>query len=195
VLLIGDSFFGSSHQITAYLEGLAREADALAESGRYRDNSRLTANALADSGIAAQYASALAEGEVKVVIMNGGGADLLINPCATADASCPAVVAAAAAAADLLAQMAADGVGQVVYVFYPDPVEAGLRAKIDALRPLIEGACTNSALTCHFLDLRPTFAGHYEEYIQVDGMNPTEAGAQASAQAIWGVMQKECIAQ
>src|SRR6187431_804899 len=122
LLVIGDSFFASSHQITAYLEALARGANALAESERYRDNSRLNANALVPGGIADEYASATAEAKVKVVIMNGGGADLLIAPCASPDANCPALAAAAAAAEDLLAQMATDGVGQVVYVFYPDPV-------------------------------------------------------------------------
>jgi len=91
--------------------------------------------------------------------------------------------------------MAADGVAHVVYAFYPDPVDATLRAKMDVLRPLLERACKNSALTCHFLDLRSAFANRYDEYIQADGMNPTEAGSQASAQAIWAVMQKECIAQ
>jgi len=195
VLLVGDSFFASSHQITAYLEGLARTANALAEGGRYRDNSRLTANALAGGGIAEQYAAAVAETGVEVVIMNGGGADVLLGACANVDESCPALAAAAAAAARLLAQMAADGVVHVVYAFYPDPVDASVRAKMDALRPLVESACKNSALTCHWLDLRSTFAGHYADYIQADGLNPTEAGSQASARAIWAVMQSECIAQ
>jgi len=195
VLLVGDSFFASGHQLTAYLEGLARGADALAGGGRYRDNSRLIANGLAAGGIADEYRSARAEAEVKVVIMNGGGADLLIAACSVPDTNCPALTATVAAAEALLAQMAADGVAHVVYAFYPDPLDATLRAKMDAFRPLLESACENSAVNCHFLDLRPTFAGRYDEYIQTDGMNPTEAGSQVSAQAIWAVMQKECIAQ
>ena len=150
---------------------------------------------LAGGGIASQYAAAAAEAEVKVVIMNGGGADVLLGQCASADASCPAIAAAAAAARDLLAKMAANGVAHVVYAFYPDPVDALLRAKVDALRPLLESACASSALACHWLDLRPTFAGHYDQYIQADGMNPTEAGSHASAEAIWTTMQKECVAQ
>ena len=174
---------------------MARSANALAESGRYRDNSRLMANMLAAGGIADEYAAAAADAGVKVVIMNGGGADVLISPCPSVDASCPALAAAAAGAEELLAKMAADGVAHVVYAFYPDPVDATVRAKMDALRPLVESACKNSALACHWLDLRSTFAGHYAEYIKTDGLNPTEAGSQASAQAIWAVMQSECIAQ
>lgn len=198
ILLIGDSFFAASHQITAYLEALARSAGVLPTGERYRDNSRLTSNTLANSGIADEYAAAVAEAEVKTVIMSGGGADVLLGSCDTVDANCPTIAAAAAAARELLGRMAGDGVIDAIYVFYPDPVKdatPNLRAKVDTLRPLIESACESSAVRCHFLDLRPTFADHYDDYIQADGLNPTQAGAQATAQAIWVVMQRECIAQ
>jgi lysophospholipase L1-like esterase len=195
VLLVGDSFFASDHQIAAYLESFARDAGALPTGERYRDNSRLVANALATGGIADEYAAAVADAEVKVVIMSGGGADVLLGNCDSADASCPVLAAAAAGARDLLAKMASDGVAQVVYVFYPDPVDTNLRAKIDALRPLVQSECENSAVSCVFLDLRSTFAGHSAEYTQADGINPSQAGAQASAAAIWAVMQSACIAQ
>lgn len=197
VLILGDVFFASNHQITAYLEGLARDAGALPVGERYRDRSSSIANALAlgGNGIAEQYASGVSETEVKVVIMNGGGADALVGSCDSADASCPVLAAAAAAAQELLAKMAADHVQHVVYVFYPDPGDATVRAKIDALRPLIQSACQNAPLPCHWLDLRGAFAGHYAEYIQPDQINPTDAGARASAAAIWSVMQQSCIAQ
>lgn len=197
VLVIGDSFFASSHQITAYLEAQARSAGAVSAGERYRDRSSLLANSLAfgGTGIADQYASGIAEAEVRVVIMDGGGADALLGSCDTADASCPTVTAAAAAAQDLLAKMAADGVQHVVYVFYPDPGDPNVRARVDALRPLLQSACEGAAVPCHWLDLRAVFAGHYAEYIQADQLNPTDAGSRASAQAIWDVMTQSCIAQ
>jgi hypothetical protein len=197
VLLIGDSFFASSHQVTAYLEDIARSASVLSVGERYRDNSSLTQNALAlgGTGIASQYEAASAESAVSVVIMNGGGADALVGSCDTADASCPVLADAAAAARALLAKMAVDGVLHVVYVAYPDPVNASVRAKIDALRPLLQDACDGSAVTCHWLDLRAPFAGRYDELILPDGMNPTAAGAQVTARAIWDVMQQSCVAQ
>jgi hypothetical protein len=102
---------------------------------------------------------------------------------------------AAAAARDLLAEMAADGVLHVVYAFYPDPMDASLRAEMDALRPLVETACESSAVACHWLDLRTIFADHYPEYLQADGLNPSAAGSRATAQAIWSVMQQYCVAQ
>jgi hypothetical protein len=197
VLLIGDSFFASNHQITAYLEALAREAGAVSAGERYRDRSTVLGNGLAlgGSGIADQYTSGVSEAEAKVVIMNGGGADALLGSCDTTDESCPAVVAAAAAAQDLLAKMAANQVQHVVYAFYPDPGDATVRAKVDALRPLIQSACETAPLPCHWLDLRTVFAGHYAEYVQADQINPTDAGSRASAEAIWAVMKQNCISQ
>jgi len=197
VLIIGDSFFATDHQITAYLEGLARDAGVVSEGERYRDRSSLISNALALSGngIQDQYTGGVSEAEVKVVIMDGGGADALLGSCDSADASCPVIAAAAAAAQALLSQMATDNVEQVVYAFYPDPGNASVKARIDALRPLIQSACENAPLPCRWLDLRTVFAGHYAEYIQADQLDPTDAGARASAEAIWATMQQYCIAQ
>lgn len=197
VLIVGDSFFATTHQITAYLEGLARDAGAVSVGERYRDRSNLLSNALAlgGDGIADQYTSGVSEAEVKVVIMNGGGADALLGSCDSGNASCPMVAAAATAAQALFAQMATDDVQHVVYAFYPDPGDANVKAKVDALRPPIQSACENAPLPCHWLDLRTVFAGHYAEYVQADQLNPTDAGARASAEAIWATMQQYCIAQ
>jgi hypothetical protein len=197
VLVLGDSFFASSHQITAYLEDLARSSGALPAGERYRDNSRLTNNGLAlgGSGILDQYRSGADDAPVEVVIMNGGGADVLLGSCDTADASCPIIAAAATALGELFTQMADDGVGHVVYAFYPNPLDSAVHARMDALRPLAEAACAASPVACEWLDLRDAFNGQYGDYIQADGLNPTAAGSQAAAAAIWRRMQERCIAQ
>lgn len=198
VVILGDSFFAVSHEITAYIEALAREAGALGEGERYRDNSRLLGNALAlaGNGIAEQYSAAIAEGDVKVVIMNGGGADVLLGSCEPVSSECPLLVDAAEAGRDLFARMAEDGVEHVVYAFYPDPVDdPPLREKMDALRPLMQAVCAESPVPCHWIDLRPVFEGHYDEYVRPDRKNPTSAGARATAQAIWETMYSRCIAQ
>jgi hypothetical protein len=91
--------------------------------------------------------------------------------------------------------MATDGVIEVIYVGYPDPLDAAVRTRIDALRPLLESSCQASKVPCHFLDLRPVFAGHDADYVLGDGMNPTAAGAQAAADAIGELMETACIAQ
>jgi hypothetical protein len=195
VVVLGDSFFAVSHEITAFLEEQARAAGALSPGERYRDNSSLLDNALEGDGILQQYEEALAEAPVEVVIMNGGGADMLVRSCEPIEPECGAIVDATAAATDLFARMAEGGVAHVLYVFYPDPVEAELREKVDLLRPQIEALCADSPVPCHFLDLRPTFSGRYDEYILSDGMNPTTAGSEAAAGAIWAAMQQYCLAQ
>lgn len=196
VVLLGDSFFAATHQAAAYLESFARNAGALPPGERYRDNSTLTSNSLALSGdgIAEQYARAVTEAPVRVVIMNGGGADVLLGSCNASDASCAVLDAAANALKDLFPRMASDGVQHVVYAFYPDPADATLRARMNTLRPLIQSACASAPLPCHFIDLRPVFAGH-AEYVQGDGLNPTDAGSQAMAASIWQTMKDNCIAQ
>jgi hypothetical protein len=198
VIFLGDSFVATSHQIPTDVEGFARQAGTLAAGEHYRDISSLTGNSLALESpyLADKYTSAQAESPVRVVIMNGGGADIFLGACDTPPTeSCPALANAAAAVPPLLAQMAQDGVQHVVYFFYPNPVDATLQAKMDVLRPLIQGACENSPVPCHWLDLRPTFAGHYSDYILADGKNPTDTGSAAAAAAIWNTMQQNCVAQ
>lgn len=92
--------------------------------------------------------------------------------------------------------MADDGVEHLVYFFYPDPqIDDRLKAMADALRPLMAQACADAPLPCYWLDLRPTFAGNYAEYVVPGELTHTDAGAAASAEAIWGVMQQRCVAQ
>lgn len=197
VLIIGDSFFAASHRITGFLEDLARQGGALMTGERYRDNAKVIDNALAlaGNGIESQYAAASAEAPIKVVIMNGGGADVLVGSCPEVTPDCPLLTDAAAAASLLFSRMADDDVEHVVFAFYPDPLDAALREEMDALRPLIESACAASPVPCYWLDLRTTFAGNYASYVEADGLNPTPEGARATAGAIWSTMRQQCIAQ
>jgi len=197
VLLLGDSFFATSHQITAYLENLARDAGAIEVGERYRDSSRLLNNALAlnGNGILSQYESSVAEAAAHVVITNGGGADVLLGSCDEVSSDCALIADAANAFDDLLSRLAEDGVREVIYVSYPNPEAAQVLEKMNSLRPLLEDICESAPLPCHFLDLRPTFEGKYQDYILEDGLNPTAQGSEATAQAIWSLMQEQCIAQ
>jgi hypothetical protein len=199
VVLLGDTFISDTHELTGALEELARDSGALSADDDYRDHaSALQANLAVDPpGVAVQYATALEEGPVKVVVMAAGGADVLMGRCPDPIApNCPLVADAVAGAELLFQRMAADGVEHVVFFFYPDYVgDARIKATIDVLRPLLEERCARAPLPCHWLDLRPTFAGNYDEYILPDGRNPTTAGAEASAEAIWSLMQQRCVAQ
>jgi hypothetical protein len=197
VVIVGDAFFASSHEVTGFLEELARQSGALDVGERYRDASQVMGNGLAypNEGILDQYMGANSEAPAKVVIMNGGGADALLGSCDTLDSTCPMIQDASAALARLYDTMATDGVEAVVFVAYPNPQPADVRDKMDLLRPELERRCVESPVPCHLVDLRPVFEGHYDEYIQDIGLNPTTAGSEAAADAIWSVMQDSCLAQ
>jgi lysophospholipase L1-like esterase len=200
VLLIGDSFIALSRDITKDLIALARNAGALAADDSYRDKS--VSGTQLSGGISpqipVQYANGQKEAPAKVVIMDGGGNDMLNNTCSEPPTeSCQGIQNAVKAVEDLFAQMAMDGVETVVYFFYPENQKnATQRAKIDVLRSLLQPICYSSVSPkCYGVDLRPVFEGHFTEYVMSDGIHPTAAGSQASAEAIWSVMQENCIAQ
>jgi hypothetical protein len=197
VMLLGDVVIELSSFATE-LESQAASAGALGADEHYRNYAAAALSFLAQNqfSMSMQYDSARAEGGARVVVMNGGATDVLNLPCGSEPAAdCPAVVAALEGAEALLQRMAADGVENVVYFFYPDTtMNPGLRAGIDTLRPLLENACGRSPVTCHWLDLRPTFAGHPDYLVGVDGIVFGEAGALAGASAVWSLMRERCVA-
>ncbi len=197
VVVLGDSFFAANHLITGFLEEQARDSGAIAPGERYRDASSMIGNALAlgSPALSDQYAAAASENAIKVVIMTGGGADVLLGSCDPVTADCELLVNAVSAARDLFQRMADDGVERLVYVFYPDPADADLRAEVSALRPLLAAACEESPVTCHWVDLRESFAGEEATFLDPTGMIPTSVGAAAAAQQIWSVMREQCVAQ
>lgn len=196
VIVIGESFIAMSHLITQDLQQLAVNAGILASGDKFIDNSvsgtRLSGGP--SPNIPLQYANGNSQKKVRWVIMDGGGNDCLGGSCPNPPTpSCPDLQNAVNAARTLIAKMGSDGVVKVLYFFYPDPQQdfGGLRAKLDVLRPLIQNVVTSSTNPkCYWLDLRPVFQGHYAEYIQSDGIHPTPAGCQATANAIWNVIQQ-----
>jgi len=200
VLLIGDSFIALSRDISKDLNTLARGAGALGASDSYRDVS--VSGTQLSGGISpqipVQYANAEKQAPAKVVIMDGGGNDMLNNTCTDPPtASCQAIQNAVAAVKDLFTKMGTDGVKSVVYFFYPENQKnATQRAKIDVLRSLLQPICESAVSPkCYGVDLRPVFDGHFTEYVMSDGIHPTAAGSQATADAIWAAMKENCIAQ
>lgn len=149
-------------------------------------------------GIPQQYANARQASPVKVVIMDGGGNDMLFGSCSNPPtSSCQAIQDVVNTADNLFDQMAVDGVEYLIYTFYPDPVgNNSLKDKLDVMRPLMRQEVEGSPVpTSLFLDLRTSWAGHYGEYALPDGIHPSTAGSRATADAIWALMQDNCIAQ
>ena len=196
MLVIGESFIAMSHEITRNLQQSMRDAGVISASDTIRDNS-VSGMRLAGGGsptIPQQYANGAAAGQVRYVVMDGGGNDCLQGSCSNPPtSSCADLQNAVTAARNLLTKMAADGVRKVVYFWYPDPQSdlGGLQAKLNVLRPMIQDLVVNSVNPkCYWLDLRPVFAGKYSQYITADGIHPTSAGCKATADAIWSLMQQ-----
>jgi lysophospholipase L1-like esterase len=188
VAVIGESFIALSHGITQEIESKAHAAGSLGQSEHYVDDS-VSGTTLANNQIPSQYTKAMqSSGKIKYVLMDGGGNDCLLNNNGDA---------AYTAATSLFQTMAQNQTEKVVYFFYPDPVGgnyASLKTCLDALRPRMKALCDGlTAPKCYWLDLRPTWNGH-NEYTS-DGIHPTSAGSGVTGDAIWAVMQTNCVAQ
>lgn len=188
VVMIGESFIAFTHQITQQVETRAQSAGSLPPGDNYIDNS-VSGTTLANNQIPSQYTDAVQEsGDIKYVLMDGGGNDCLINNNGAA---------ALTAAESLFQTMAESGTEKVVYFFYPDPIGgnfANLKTCLDQLRPEMKAMCDGlTAPKCYWLDLRDVWNGH-PEYTD-DGIHPTTAGSVATGDAIWEVMQENCVAQ
>ena len=167
-----------------------------------------------------------ANSDIKVVITDGGGNDILIdnNQCLNTpvmgDTTChTAIVGSITRAKQLLQDMAGKGVEHVVYFFYPHiSATEGADANdwLDYAYPQAAQLCcgasapaaaspdltcdgNGSGVDCVFVDTRPEFVGHNVsgsgDYWLMDGIHPTQAGADAIAKKVWAQMQKYCIAQ
>ena len=180
VLIIGDSYFpAAGGEIVNELRRLS--------GANYRDRSVGGARMAA---IINQYNTAPAP-QPEVLIMDGGGNDVLQNPgCAP---GCAQHVQAVMQARDFFRQAQMDGVQHIVFIFYYDmPV---IKAGLDWMRPQMAAECQQSPVPCHFVDNQPLFAGMDASTYTTDGIHPTAAAARTIAQQTWSIMQRDCVAQ
>ncbi|HEY5957158.1 MAG TPA: hypothetical protein VIV60_11415 [Polyangiaceae bacterium] len=194
VLVLGDSLIELS-AFTAQLEHRATLSGILRDGEHFHQQASSLQSLLAEGSLSlnAQYATVREQVSARLVIMDGGETDMFQELCATEPKyDCPTVRAAVAGASKLLSQMAADGVKDVVYFFYPEPVgHADVKIRLDVLRPLIENVCGQSAVACHWVDLREPFAGH-DEYLG-DGFVFSDSGAAVAAEVIWQTLRTRCL--
>jgi lysophospholipase L1-like esterase len=217
--IIGDSYIDFT-TFTQHLQELAREAGALGSGDTYVDHALAGASMDGLPNIPAQWPEALADSRargadgIRLVVMTGGGNDILVNnrQCldfpSVADISdaCKTVVAHAVdSARELYQQFAEDGVGAVVYFYYPHLPRFSLlggsrpNTMLDYSLPLVREACESlTELPCYFVDLSPSFddgSGFARpELISIDGIHPTDAGAVLMADAVWAVMVEHRLA-
>jgi len=186
VLWIGDSWILVTPTTHTHVRDLARTAGVIGPNDDYVVGA-VAASPM--SAIASQYAMREAGAtKVKVVIMDGGTWDTIIAN--GSDASVNSVVMTFG---QFLSDVAADGTVQHIVYFLPPELSA--IPGVAALRPLLTQACSASTVPCHFLDLQQIWSAH-PEYTDTNlGFLPTDMGSKAVADAIWAVMQQNCIAQ
>lgn len=217
VVILGDSY------VTMYpdtlleprIEALARRDGALEAGGQGYRNYSVPGTSMANGQIPGQFTTAVrVDPDIKLVIMDGGGNDVLLgapqceNWGSASNPACQAVVQRALdTAVELTADMFAAGVTDIVFFGYPHIPPNGLLTGIapneilDYSIPLSQKNCesaedlTGGALRCYFIDTRPLFGDTYRYINLVDGVHPTAAGADLIAEAIYSIMKDNCLGQ
>jgi hypothetical protein len=212
VVMIGDSYFALSGEITKNLQSLATAGGALASGSSYRHYYESGANMYPYpdaqvTPIPTQFNDAVTAGaDIKYVIMDGGGNDILLQNSQCIEVSpdagpissdCVTVIDNAVSTAKTLFQtMKTAGVEKIIYFFYPHVPTTGKPSAdivLDYSYPLVKAACDDSPIPCFFIDTRAAFEGH-SDYIGPDNIHPTTAGSDVIAGLIWSVMQQQCVA-
>lgn len=212
VVFIGDSFLAApTSNIAPELEALWQAAGSPGYSATPRYHQLVATNM---AQIAGQYdAARAANRDIKVVIANGGGNDVLIlnRSCLTqappANTSCTTTISNALQSADqLMTKMTADGVQHVVYFFYPHEPTSGIfqgnapaiNTTLDYAEPRARAVCDRHP-NCTFVSLREATgdaigSGYTERgLINPADVHPSPAGSKFFAKAIWDVMKSRCI--
>jgi lysophospholipase L1-like esterase len=217
--IVGDSYIHWT-EFTEFLEDSARKAGALKADEHYIDHAFGGASMNGFPSIPDQWPEVVADAKaqnskgLRLTIMTGGGNDMLVNnrdclefvTAAEITQDCKTVVQEAIDTAKaLFNQMKNDGVKEMIFFFYPHLPEDSLgggtypNTILDYALPLVKQNCeTQSAIPCHFIDMRPFFddgRGFPKEgTIELDGIHPTDVGARLLADNVWKVMQERCLA-
>jgi len=198
VITLGDSIFDLSGDIQTYLEQEAGQTFR-----NYTQSGAMLSGGILATAVDQQYADANnANGDISTVVMNGGGNDILIpaillDPygCRThwwrwnISRSCRNLVDNSYVnGVNLLNQMDADGVEDIIYLGYYDVPRSNanlLKAGNYGAKRLSE-ACANSVANCTFIDSRGTVP---PEHVLGDDIHPTAEGSRTLADLIWPLLQ------
>lgn len=183
-IMIGDSIFARNGEVENYLEtNKGLNIDSYAQSG-----ARM-------SQIVSQYHSASKILSNGIVIMNGGGNDILrdnLRDCLAFNDACrTAIDAALDLGQDLIQDMADDGMEHVVVLgyYYTEGYLAGLKNAHDYGMERLYSICEQSIsfIGCYVVDPRGPFSSG-TGLIESDGIHPTIAGSRVLANLIWDEM-------
>ncbi len=202
VVFLGDSIFALSGEIQQNLHARA--------GGTFRNYTTSGAELFGGSlgpSVAQQYQMALDDpAQSSIVVMDGGGNDILLpaiafDPydCKTQwyewgrlSRSCKSFIDDIYVdGVDLLNDMAADGVSDVIYLGYYYTKNGlfrldDLEEAVDYGDTRLAQACDFSNANCTFIDPRSTIR---DSDIIVDGIHPSTSGSNKLADLIWPVLQ------
>lgn len=214
VVFIGDSYsdYAIAHQpLASFMEELAVQDGALMAGDSYR-NLAVAGTTLATppAAIPGQWTDAMSSTPIKLVVMTGGGNDVLIdNTQCRADGAeeredCQTVVAnSLSKAEELFASMQETGVSDVMYFWYPHIPGGALTGYetgstiSDYTYPMLEALAESASTDTFHVSMVPTvaiFEGH-PEYFYSDGLHANDTGEAKIAEAIWQAMKSSCIGQ
>lgn len=210
VVFIGDSYinYDVAHTLLSTLLEQRAVKDGALKSGDHYRNYAIPGTALAAPNllgmIPPQWDQAVSEDpDIKFVIMDGGGNDVLIDhqECLAAgsdkDPGCQSVVAdTLRVGTQLITKMRDHGVTDGIYFFYPHVPAGGDDINDYALKMLQDqskGLATPMFRT-YVLDLIPVFDGH-ADWIASDGIHANDTGENKIADEIWKIMKDHCVAQ
>ena len=200
VITIGDSFMNLSVG-----SGIEFSLDKISPT-KYRHYG-VPGTQLLNGQIPSQYTAAKAANpDIKTVLMTGGGNDIILDffgnlvACSGAKTeadlkpACTAALDKISAGADkMFAEMAADGVKDIVYIGYGYPTLNELGGTIERTKRIQAEKCVDNSPTlgvrCHFIDPSKELIG----LISADGIHPTVAGYDVIAKMVWKRMMDEGV--
>ncbi|MEZ4236360.1 MAG: SGNH/GDSL hydrolase family protein [Myxococcota bacterium] len=196
VVFLGDSIFALSGDV---------QADLYARNGGTFRNYTTSGAELVGGFVAPSVTDqfALSGGTSPIVVMDGGGNDILIPVVAIGDphrcnrgttltSSCRAFIDDLyVEIVDFLDDLADAGVQQVVYLGYYTPKDgllgAGdLQAAVDYGDDMVAQACAVTRVDCTFVDPRGTLT---DADIVSDGVHPTASGSAILADLLWAELE------
>jgi lysophospholipase L1-like esterase len=173
-LMIGDSIFDLTKEVPTFLE----------QDGLVLDNLAVSSSMM--EAIAQQYRTYKKEkGIPELVIMDGGGNDILLNhyaDCVKDNATCNAALEKIyATGTELLNEMREDGVQKIIYVgiHYFQRWNKQLNPTVDKGMKKLQEICVEP---CTFIDLRP----HFDRpgLLLFDDIHPNTKGSRIIADLI-----------
>lgn len=197
VVMLGDSIFALSGMEYEYLKDLSGQAYRI----YYKSGAQMSGGSIiAAQDILDQYNTAKREGNIRTIIMDGGGNDSLLGPVGQSNAAMEREVAAAWNT--ILTNAKNDGVQHLIVQGYYKTNASTESAAMDQWRDKTEVELIAKAkeIGLHLVYIDPRDDAWFSskrpaQYCKADGIHPTDPASERLAQLVWDAMVKNNIEQ